>query len=67
MMQEIRTYQQKNMSVIERINQKEVIYICYDENNNIIFGTPSNSQALKFCRLNKCSYSAYPPKTYTEE
>jgi hypothetical protein len=67
MMQEIRTYQQKNMSVIERINQKEVIYICYDENDFIMFGTPSKSQALKFCRLNKCSYSIYPPKTYTED
>lgn len=67
MQQEIRTYQKKEISVMERINQKEIIYICFDENENIMFGTPSIGQAMKFCRLNKCSYSIYPPKTYTED
>ena len=67
MMQEIRTYQQRELSVIERINQKETIYICFDGNDNIMFGTPSIGQAMQFCRLNNCNYSTYPPKTYTED
>jgi hypothetical protein len=65
---EIKILQKREMSAMERINQKETIYICYNENNNnIMFGTPSHSQALKFCRINNCNYSTYPPKTYTED
>jgi hypothetical protein len=55
-------------SVLERINQKETVYICFDDSEQkALFGTPSQSQALKFCRLNNCNYSTYPPKTFTED
>lgn len=67
MMQEITTYQKRELSVMERINQKETIYICYDFENIKMFGTPSHSQALKYCRLNNCNYSTYPPKTFIED
>jgi len=67
MTQNISTYQKRTQSVMERINQKETIYICYDSELKTMFGTPSHSQALKYCRLKNCNYSTYPPKTYTED
>lgn len=66
MKQTIITHQKRELSVMERINQKETVYICYDFELEKQFGTPSHAQALKFCRLNNCKYSTYPPKTYTE-
>lgn len=62
---EIKTYQKKELSILERINQKETIYICYDFELLPMFATPSLAQALRYCRLNQCNYSTYPPKTYT--
>jgi len=67
MMQTIITYQKREPSVMERINQKETVYICYDFENIIQFGTASHAQALAYCRINNCNYSTYPPKTYTED
>jgi hypothetical protein len=67
MMIEIRTYQKREMSVLERINQKETVYICFDDDCNVLFGTPSKYQAIIYCRLNNCNYSTHPPKCYTED
>ena len=67
MMIETRTYIEPAISVMERINQKETVYICYDDDNRILFGTPSETQAQKYCRINNCSYSTYPVKTFTNQ
>ena len=68
MKQEIITYTPKKQTVLERINQKETVFLCVnEETQEPMFGTPSRTQAQKFARLNKCFISEYPPKTYTEE
>lgn len=67
MVQSLQTQEKRELSVMERINQKETIYICYNFELQKQFGTASLAQALKFCRLNDCKYSTYPPKTYTED
>jgi hypothetical protein len=59
--------QVREMSVLEQINQKETVYVCYDFELIRQFGTPSHSQALAYCRINNCNYSTYPPKTFTED
>lgn len=66
MKQEILTQTKRELTPMERINQKETVYICYDSELLVQFGTPSLSQAIKFCRLNNCKYSTYPPKCYTD-
>jgi hypothetical protein len=53
----------KISSAMERINQKETIYICYDK-DGVQFGSASESQARIYARLNKCEISIYPPKCY---
>jgi len=52
MTQEIKTQTERQPTVLERINKKEVVYLCYDCELLPQFGTASYSQALKYARLN---------------
>jgi hypothetical protein len=60
---EIITYQEREPTVLERINKKETVYLCIDNDKEgeIMFGTPSYSQATRYARLNNCFVSEYPP------
>ena len=54
-------------SVMERINKTNKVFICYDSDDKIQFGTVSHSQASQFARLNKCNVSEYPIGTFTND
>lgn len=56
-------YQQKEETVLERINKSETVYLCIDDNDAVQFGTPSYCQAHQFARTNKCFVSEYPKGT----
>ena len=66
MMQEILTQEKREMSVLERINQKETVYLCYDCEMNPTFGTASYAQACRYARENEQNFSIYPAGTYSE-
>lgn len=57
----------KSISVLERINKKEPVYLCINEDNEAMFGTPIYSAAMQYSRLNKCSVSYYPIGCYCEQ
>ena len=65
-MQEITTQTKRELSVLERINQKETIYLCYDCKLNPTFGTASYAQACRYARENNQKFSIYPVGTYSE-
>jgi hypothetical protein len=63
---EIRTAVPREKTVLERINEKETVYICYNPiTEEVLFGTPSYGQALRFSRINNCEFSIHPPNCYT--
>lgn len=57
----------KQPSILERINKKEPVYICINDEQEICFGSPSYSQACQYARQNKCTVINYPVGTYTED
>ena len=58
----------RKISVLERINKKEVVYLCIENGtDNVNFGTPSYSQAHEFARLHNCWVSECPIGTYTQD
>lgn len=57
----------KSESTLERINKTHTVYVCYDCELQALFGTPSLSQAKRYCFLNDCNFSEYPIGTYTEQ
>lgn len=59
--------QAREISVLERINKKEQIYLCIDCEQYPCFGTASYSQALRYARQNYCTIIEYPIGTYTED
>ena len=62
------TYQSeiRQPSILERINKKEPVYLCIDNEDNVNFGTPSYSQACQYARQNNCTVINYPIGTYCE-
>jgi len=57
---------ERQLSVLERINKKEIVYLCYDCELMPCFGTASYAQACRYARENNCKISEYPIGTYTE-
>lgn len=57
----------KVSNILIRINKKETIYLCIDNEENILFGSASHAQANRYARQNKCFISTYPKGTLTQD
>jgi hypothetical protein len=64
--QEIRTYQERELSKMERINQKQPLYLCVDCESLPCLCTPNKKDAERYAAEHYCTISFYPIGTYTE-
>jgi len=64
---EIKAQGQRELSVMEKINQKSTVYLCVDCELCPCLCTPDIRAARRYAAEHFCTISEYPPGTYTED
>jgi hypothetical protein len=67
MKQEISTQFKNDLSVMETINKKSILYLCVDCENLPHLCTPNYKDAIRYAKEHHCTISEYPVGTYTEQ
>ena len=55
------------MNYIEELNKTRTVFVCFNSNDVVMFGSVSKSEAVKYCNKNECEYSVYPPCCYMHD